>query len=170
MESVRSCVTAWTRRYRTWPSHASTGRAFARTTCWSESCARSGGARVWWQLPRRQKGRDVGGGAATSHRRHPLGQTRLLGHGSPARSEANRGRSSDRVTWRIFIPPRGNKARRKLTRKNQFQALPKINCAQLARRYRHARGCRSTNPKALRANHASGGPRLQSTRNHPPRR
>ena len=39
---------AWTRRCRTWPSRASTGRGSARTTCWSGSCARFAGGRAWW--------------------------------------------------------------------------------------------------------------------------
>jgi transposase-like protein len=48
----RSSAKALTRRWRTWPSRASTGRGFAPTMCWSGSCARSGGGRGWWATSR----------------------------------------------------------------------------------------------------------------------
>ncbi len=74
------------------------------------------------QLPGRQERGDVGGGPPAAHRGHEVGPARLPGHVAAERSGASGGRNNGRVNWRIFIPPRGNKDRRRQRRKQPVPA------------------------------------------------
>ena len=95
--------------------------------------------RVVGNFPDGTVGGDAGGGQAASHRRHEVGHTAVLGHGSTARSRAGGGGDCGRVSRRKIFGPRARQRRDEATKTNQFlRNCHKTKCAHLDGHYRSA--------------------------------